>query len=136
MPVTAPITPFATSNSTRAASVANAAADAGNYNAFLQLLVTELRHQDPMKPMDPTQTVTQLATFASVEQAIQTNSLLASLNEKSALSQASSLIGRTVSSADGKTSGVVKSVMIDDGGMIAVLADGRKVLLGPGVTIS
>jgi flagellar basal-body rod modification protein FlgD len=41
-----------------------------NFDAFLQLLVTQLKHQDPLKPMDPTQTVTQLATFASVEQSV------------------------------------------------------------------
>jgi len=136
MSITAPISPLATNVSTRTASTTSAASDAGNYNAFLQLLVTELKNQDPTKPLDPAQTVTQLATFSSVEQAVQTNALLASLNDNSSLSQASSLIGRSVSSPDGTVSGVVKSVMIADGGMIAVLADGRKIALSSGVTIS
>lgn len=136
MSITAPVSSLATIANTRSASVASAADNAGNYNAFLQLLVTELKHQDPMKPLDPTQTVTQLATFSSVEQAMQTNSLLASLNANSSLSQASSLIGRTLTSPDGKITGVVKSVMIDDGGMIAVLTNGQKIALGSGVTIS
>lgn len=37
-------------------------------DAFLKLLVTQLQHQDPSKPMDDTQFITQLATFSSLEQ--------------------------------------------------------------------
>jgi flagellar basal-body rod modification protein FlgD len=132
---TTPVLPVTTGARAPAAAAA-ASREAGNYNAFLQLLVTQLRHQDPMKPMDPTQTVTQLATFASVEQAVQTNALLATLADNSALSQASALIGRTVTSADGTVSGVVKSIMVVEGGLIAKLGDGRELLLGPGVSIS
>eukprot|EP01037_Dinobryon_pediforme_P007281 gene7281-7352_t len=36
-----------------------------NYNQFLQLLIAEMKNQDPTKPMDPTQTVSQLATFSN-----------------------------------------------------------------------
>lgn len=136
MPITTPVSAAQSGVGLRAMASASASKEAGNYNAFLQLLVTQLQHQDPMKPMDPTQTVTQLATFAQVEQSVQTNALLAALADNSALSQASALVGRTVSTADGAISGVVKSVMIADGGLIAVLGDGRKIPLGPGVTIS
>lgn len=129
------IGPVQTSSNASAAA-ATASREAGTYNAFLQLLVTQLKNQDPMKPMDPTQTVTQLATFASVEQAVQTNALLAALADNSALSQASALIGRTVTSADGRISGVVKSIMISDGTLIAKLVDGRELPLGSGVSIS
>ena len=37
-------------------------------DAFLRLLVTELTHQDPSKPMDNTEYITQLATFSQLEQ--------------------------------------------------------------------
>jgi flagellar basal-body rod modification protein FlgD len=37
-------------------------------DAFLQLLVTQLQHQDPTSPMDDGQFITQLATFSSLEQ--------------------------------------------------------------------
>ena len=47
-----------------------------NYNQFLQLLIAEMQNQDPTNPMDPTQTVSQLATFSSVEQQVQTNTTL------------------------------------------------------------
>ena len=50
--------------------------DKVNFDHFLHLLVTELRNQDPLKPLDPTQTVSQLASFSTVEQSIKTNTLL------------------------------------------------------------
>lgn len=106
-----------------------------NFDAFLQLLVTQLKHQDPLKPMDPTQTVTQLATFASVEQSVQANAHLASLSARSELSQASDLVGRLVVAADGATSGVIEAVKTGPDGLSAFLQDGNVIPLTPGVTI-
>jgi flagellar basal-body rod modification protein FlgD len=40
-------------------------------NAFLQLFVAQLKNQDPTTPADPTQFVTQLAQFSSLEQSTQ-----------------------------------------------------------------
>jgi flagellar basal-body rod modification protein FlgD len=95
-----------------------------------------MQNQDPTQPMDPTQTVTQLATFSGVEQAVQTNSILSSLLSNSSLSQASSLIGHTVTSADGSTTGVIQSVSLTSAGMTATLANGGTVTLTSGITIS
>ena len=39
-----------------------------NSELFLQLLVAQMRTQDPLEPQDPTTFVTQLATFSSLEQ--------------------------------------------------------------------
>lgn len=39
-------------------------------NVFLQLLVAQLRNQDPMNPTDGTQFLTQLAQFQQLEQSI------------------------------------------------------------------
>jgi flagellar basal-body rod modification protein FlgD len=36
-------------------------------DAFLQLLVTQLQHQDPSNPMDNSEFIAQLATFSSLE---------------------------------------------------------------------
>ena len=41
-----------------------------NGNDFLTLLVAQLKNQDPTSPMDPTQFVTQLVQFNSLEQLI------------------------------------------------------------------
>lgn len=108
----------------------------GDYSTFLQLLVTELQNQDPTKPMDPTQTVTQLATFASVEQSVQGNQLLTSLLDTSRLDQATNAIGKTVTSADGTVSGVVKSVSLTSSGLVASLDTGSQIAIDSSVTIS
>ncbi|MBI1358345.1 MAG: hypothetical protein GC160_28755 [Acidobacteria bacterium] len=38
---------------------------------FLLLLVTQMKNQDPLNPQDPTQFVSQLADFSSLEQLLQ-----------------------------------------------------------------
>ena len=43
---------------------------------FLQMLVAQLRHQDPMNPMDGQQFAAQLAQFSSVEQLVNLNDKL------------------------------------------------------------
>jgi flagellar basal-body rod modification protein FlgD len=107
-----------------------------DYTSFLQLLVTELQNQDPTKPMDPTQTVTQLATFSSVQQSVLSNQFLSSLVGSSQLDQAANSIGKTLTSADGTTSGLIKSVSLTNTGLVATLTDGRTLAMGPGVTIA
>jgi flagellar basal-body rod modification protein FlgD len=51
------------------------------------------------------------------------------------MSQADSLIGRTITSADGKISGVVSEVRLYKDGVAAILPDGRQIAVLPGVTI-
>jgi flagellar basal-body rod modification protein FlgD len=44
---------------------------------FMKLLLTQLRHQDPLSPMEPHEFASQLASFSSVEQLAQINDGLA-----------------------------------------------------------
>jgi len=125
-----------------AASTAGSAAENASkkatldYDTFLTLLVQQMKNQDPTNPMDATQYVAQLASFSQVEQSVQMNSKLAQLLQASAVDQASSMIGKTVTSADGKTSGIVKEVKLVTDGVVAVLQGGGEVVVGPGVKIS
>jgi len=107
-----------------------------NYHDFLQLLIAQLKTQDPTQPMDSTQFMSQLATFSQVEQSVATNAKLDSLLTSSALAQADSVIGRTVTSSDGKTSGEVVSVKITSDGPLATLKGGGTLLLGAGIVVS
>lgn len=107
-----------------------------DYEAFLQLMIAQMRHQDPTDPMDPSQQMAQLASFSQVEQAMQTNAKLDALLATAALAQADGVIGRTVTSDDGSVSGEATALSLVPGGAVAVLADGRQVPLVPGVTIA
>ncbi|XWX54706.1 flagellar hook assembly protein FlgD [Methylosinus sporium] len=123
-----------TSSSTTTSSTSSSTQTLG-YDQFLTLLITEMKYQDPTKPMDATETVSQLASFSSVEQAVKTNTTLTSILNSNLLTQASSLIGKTVSSTDGSTSGVVASVSTSSSGATATLTDGSTISLDAGVTV-
>jgi flagellar basal-body rod modification protein FlgD len=116
-------------------STSQAAAPSVDYQSFLKLLIAEMKNQDPTKPMDSTEYVAQLATFSQVEQSVQTNSKLDQLLQTSALAQAGNIIGHTVTSADGDTSGTVSSVRLTSDGLVAVLATGEEVTMQSGVVI-
>lgn len=121
-----------TNTATNASPPAKADVD---YQSFLKLLVAQMKNQDPTKPMDATQFVAQLASFSQVEQSVQMNTKLDNLLQSSTLAQADALIGRTITSADGTVSGVVESVKLISGGSVAVLAGGKTITVGPGITI-
>ncbi len=78
---------------------------------FMRLLVTQLQHQDPLNPSDPSQFASQLAQFSSLEQLTNLNDLLTQQANTSALTNlaiktnlGTSLIGRTVLAAGNQTS--------------------------------
>ena len=106
-----------------------------DYQSFLRLLVAQMKNQDPTQPMDAAQQMAQLATFSQVEQTIKTNKNLESMLQRTSLQEANSVIGRTVVSNDGATSGVVKEVTLYNDGIVATLDSGKKLVIGPGVTV-
>jgi flagellar basal-body rod modification protein FlgD len=126
----------ATKSTTTSASSSAAGAASLNYDAFLQLLIAQMQNQDPTDPMDASQQISQLATFSQVEQTIKTNSNLESLIAQSSLSNASNYIGKTITSADGKTSGVVASIEVTADGLTATTTKGSEISIGEGITIS
>lgn len=58
-------------------------------DAFLQLLVCQMQHQDPLQPSTDTEYISQLATFSQLEQ-------LQNLNASYENTQAFSLVGKSV----------------------------------------
>lgn len=103
--MTSPISPAA-SGATAGANASWQIAGAGGKlgkQEFLQMLVTQLRYQDPMNPMEGQEFAAQLAQFSSVEQLVQLNEQLTAQGAAStALLQATnsntalSTIGRSV----------------------------------------
>lgn len=63
---------------------------------FLKLLVTQLRFQDPMNPMEDKEFIAQMAQFSSLEEMQNLGKTLAAQADLGQLSQASSLIGKKV----------------------------------------
>jgi flagellar basal-body rod modification protein FlgD len=107
-----------------------------DYESFLKLLIAQMKNQDPTSPMESTEYVSQIATFSQVEQSVQMNQKLEQMLQSSTLSQATSLIGRTVTSEDGKTTGVVKEVKLITNGFVALTEGGAEIPITPGVKIS
>ncbi|MFK5979818.1 MAG: flagellar hook assembly protein FlgD [Rhizobiaceae bacterium] len=108
-----------------------------DYDTFLQLLVAQLKNQDPTEPSDPAEFLSQLASFSGVEQQIQMNTKLDSLLTGSQLGQATNLIGKTITFNGGTANGVVSSVHLGgEGSLVAELANGTKVTIEEGVKIS
>jgi len=109
-------------------------------DAFMQLLVTQLRFQDPINPAKNEDMLAQLAQFSSLEQMEELNdnivglAILQQSNElMSQLTSSSALIGQSVKYADvngeGETWGTVDSVKIENGLAVLVI-DGKNVPLG------
>jgi flagellar basal-body rod modification protein FlgD len=85
-------------------------------NQFLQLMISELTHQDPLNPMDNTQLVQQIGELRSIAASDQLTSTLNALQTQQSLTTASSLIGKQVSalSTDNQNiSGKVTSVSVE-----------------------
>ena len=66
-----------TSSSTNSTSAGTSAL--GNEQIFLQLLVAQIKNQDPMNPTDSTTFMTQLAQFSDLEQLISLNKSVGSI---------------------------------------------------------
>jgi flagellar basal-body rod modification protein FlgD len=64
--------------------------------AFLELMITQMKNQNPLNPQDNSEFVAQLAQFSSVEGLERLNKSFNSFVSNNAL-QASSLVGRSVS---------------------------------------
>jgi flagellar basal-body rod modification protein FlgD len=75
------------------ASIAGRKSIADNYDTFLNLLVSQLKHQDPLKPLDTNEFTQQLVQYASVEQQLQANENLEALQKLAAAQAALSAVG-------------------------------------------
>jgi len=96
-------------------------------NAFLQLLVAQLKHQDPLNPQGSQDFISQLVQFATVEQLYNLVSKVDYLVESARFNEATALVGKAVmvEAEDGAyVSGTVEKVSFLNG-KASVYVDGK-----------
>src|SRR4028119_340561 len=101
-------------------------------DVFLQLLVAQMKYQDPNSPTSTTEFMSQTATFTQVEKLEEIASQNAELLALQRSLSAGALVGHTVSwtAEDGSTTtGTVSSVRFGTGEPVAVVG-GEEVPLG------
>lgn len=74
------ISPAASSGASPSPAASNAGTQVTK-NMFLQLLVAQIKNQDPLNPADGTQFLTQLAQFQSLEQSINSGQDLTAIHQ-------------------------------------------------------
>ncbi|MBI4969287.1 MAG: flagellar hook assembly protein FlgD [Rhodospirillales bacterium] len=97
MPLTATAAAATAADASKAAQSKDKLAK--DMNQFLTLLTSQLKHQDPLSPMDSTQFTNQLVQFANVEQHIASNAnleKLIKLQQSSIAMSSVSYIGKTI----------------------------------------
>jgi flagellar basal-body rod modification protein FlgD len=90
---------FSAVNATSAAAPPATKNDAGSADRFLKLLVTQLKNQDPLNPMDNAQITSQMAQINTVSGIDKLNTTVASLGTQMLQSQAlqgAALVGHDV----------------------------------------
>ena len=99
---------------------------------FLQLLVAQLRAQDPLDPITSQEFIAQLAQFSTVEGIERLNASFADLLALNQITQGANLIGRTASyEVDGSATlvqGTVEGFSLENG-RLQLLIDGTTVPL-------
>ncbi len=79
-------------------------------DAFLKLLTTQLQNQDPLHPMDDTQSVAQLAQFSALQASTELKNAFATFESNFSVMQSAGLLGKTVSAQSTDANGNVTAV--------------------------
>jgi flagellar basal-body rod modification protein FlgD len=84
---------------------------------FLKLITVQLTKQDPMKPMEDTSFMAQMAQFSALEQSSQMAKDMAAIRTDFSLQSAAGMLGRqvTLDTKNGSVAGVVDAVDSSDG---------------------
>jgi flagellar basal-body rod modification protein FlgD len=117
-----------TATSSKTGSELGAAAGMGK-DDFMKLLIAQLKNQDPMKPMEDKEFITQLAQFSSLEAMEKMTQQMEDLTGSQMLVQAATLIGKQVTAKlenGDVVSGTISQVKMISGQPTAVV-NGREI---------
>ncbi|WP_291198130.1 flagellar hook capping FlgD N-terminal domain-containing protein [Hyphomonas sp.] len=111
-----PISPVETSGSGSVGSTANQAFGLG-FEDLLRIVLTQLTYQDPLKPIENFEFVSQLAQFSQIQQTQTMSDRLLGLLQAGSTTQATSLLGKRVEIPSGPVTltGKVVSVSFQNG---------------------
>lgn len=102
-----------------------------DFQSLLKIVLTELTYQDPLKPVDNYEFVSQLGQFSQLQLSQTLNDNITKLLASQAATQAAGLIGKTVDfSSNGSTlSGQVTAVSFSSGQPLITIetADGQTI---------
>ena len=106
---------------------------------FLKLLVTQLKNQDPLNPIENNQFVSELAQLQALDQSVKLASTNQSLLLQSSLATGSSMIGKNVSGlvttngVSSEVSGLLSSIKVENQNVIynVLTADGSVKTINP-----
>ena len=100
-----------------------------NQDDFLKLLTAQLKHQDPLNPVDSTNFTSQLAQFSTLSGVQQLNTSTQQMLQLQQISQGASLVGKTVRYGDTDANAVrgnVDAVNLQSGKLLLQI-DGKSV---------
>ena len=104
-----------------------------NTGDFINLMMTQLQHQDPMNPTSSDQLMSQMSQIGQMQATSQLQTTMQTLTTQSQIGAASSLIGKQVAGLDinsNPVSGQVSTVQVSSSGVTLTLASGGQLSLG------
>jgi flagellar basal-body rod modification protein FlgD len=111
-----------------------------SFDQLLKIVLTQLTYQDPLKPMDNFQFVSQLAQFSQIQQSQEMVESLATLARAQATNQAAALLGKVVDVNAGPStlSGEVTAISFAGGTPTLTIetADGQTIASLPLASVS
>jgi flagellar basal-body rod modification protein FlgD len=87
------------------------------FESLLRIILTQLTYQDPLKPLENSEFVSQLAQFSQLQQSQSLNDQITNLLAAQSATQATALLGKTVdiSAGVGTVSGKVETISFTSG---------------------
>jgi flagellar basal-body rod modification protein FlgD len=95
---------------------------------FINLMVTQLQHQDPTQPASNSELLSQMSNIGQLESSTQLQTSLTSMTLQSSIGAASALIGKSVQGLDVNNNpigGLVNSVQVQNNGVSLQLDNGQ-----------
>ncbi len=115
-------------------SAASSAANPYNLQPsdFIQMMVTQLKDQDPLNPTNSQDLMSQMADIGQLESSTQMQTTMQSLTLQTQIGSAASLIGKSVTGIDGANNSVtgnVTAVQVAGGSVALTLDNGNSLSL-------